>query len=208
MNIVNKEIEKYLLDLTPNRDPILTEMEELGAERGFPIVGPLVGRFLHQMVMASGAKSIFEMGSGYGYSAYWFAKALPDDGRIICTEGSADNAKLAENFLQRGGILEKVDFRVGDALEIIETEDGPFDIIYNDVDKEGYPEVFQKAVPKLRKGGLFITDNVLWSGRVTTGEGGASTQAILKFDKMVYESKDLFTTIVPLRDGLAVCVKL
>jgi predicted O-methyltransferase YrrM len=208
MDIISKEIENYIVALMPVRDPILDEMEKMGERRNFPIVGPMVGRFLYQMATAVGARRIFEMGSGYGYSAYWFAKALPDGGKIICTEGSADNAKLAHDFLSRGGLGNKIDFRVGDALQIIEKESGPYDIIFNDVDKEHYPEVFKKALPRLRKGGLFISDNVLWHGRVVSPDGEKSTQGILKFNKMVYESKDVFTTIVPLRDGLAVCVKM
>ena len=208
MDIVSREIENYIMALTPTRDPILDEMEKIGERRNFPIVGPMVGRFLYQMATVIGAKKIFEMGSGYGYSAYWFAKSLHDGGKIICTEGSADNAKLAEDFFRRGGLGNKVDFRVGDALRIIEKESGPYDIIFNDVDKEHYPEAFKKALPRLRKGGLFISDNVLWHGRVVSQDGDKSTQGILKFNRMVYDSKDVFTTIVPLRDGLAVCVKL
>ena len=162
------------------------------------------------------------MGSGFGYSAYWMAKALQKpDASIICTDGSQENADRAAGYLARGGIADCIDYRVGNALEIIDETEGDFDIIYNDIDKDGYPEAFHKAIPRLRSGGLFITDNMIWGGRVVTQEPGsppegldererwfhAATIGVRELTRLLYSSPDVFTTIIPLRDGVSVAVK-
>lgn len=208
MEIVTPKIEKYLSDLLPKRDQILEEMEALARKTDFPIIGPLVGRLLAQLTILSKARRILELGSGFGYSAYWFAKALRNDGRVICTDTNPRNRESALRFLERGGLLERVDFRVGNALQIIEQLDGEFDIILNDVEKMDYPKAFHKAVPRLKKGGLLVTDNVIRSGRVVQENPDESTRAILEFNKLIYESPELWTTIIPLRDGVSVSLKL
>jgi predicted O-methyltransferase YrrM len=154
------------------------------------------------------AQRIFELGSGYGYSAVWFSKGLQPGGKIICTDGSKENARIAATFFDQADISSLVDYRVGDALTLLNQEPGPFDIILNDIDKDEYPTAFTKAIPKLRRGGLLITDNVLWHGRVVSGDKEPSTQSILKFNQMAYHSPEVFTTIIPLRDGVAVSMKL
>ena len=184
-------------------------MEIYGQEHNFPIVGPTAGSFLHQMVLLTNPKRIFEMGSGFGYSAYWMAKALNDpEAKIICTEGATKNATRATSYFERGGIADKIDFKIGNALEIIEETTGFFDIIYNDIDKHEYPIAFQKAIPRLRKGGMFITDNLIWNGRVMGKDNEPSTVGVRELTRLLYESDQFFTTIVPLRDGLAVAIKL
>ncbi len=208
MEIVNATIDNYLRSLIPPRDPVLAEMERIGQERGFPIIGPLVGRLLYQLTLLTQARKIFELGSGFGYSAVWFAKGIQPGGRIICTDGSDENARQAAGFFQRAGLTETVEYRVGDALSLLEQEPGPFDIILNDIDKHGYPEAFRKAVPKLRRGGLLITDNTLWYGRVVTGERDRDTLGILEFNRLAYQSPEVLTTLIPLRDGVAVSFKL
>ena len=206
-NITDPEIVEYLFKVTPERDPVLREMEALAKERNFPIVGPLVGRVLYQMAVLIQAKRIFEMGSGFGYSAYWLAKGLKDGGKIVCVEGDSENIQLAKRFFKQGGLEEKAIFHQGDALDVIEEEKGPFDLIFNDVDKEGYPEVFRKAVPKLRKGGLLISDNLLWDGEVLSRNPDEATKGIQEYTRLVYRSNELFTTILPLRDGISVSIK-
>jgi predicted O-methyltransferase YrrM len=208
MEIVNNAIEQYLRELSPVIDPVLAEMEKLAEPSHFPIVGPLVGRLLYQLTLITGARRVFEMGSGFGYSAYWFAKALPPDGRIFCTEGSRDRAQLAKEFFARGGLERKLHLEVGDALEIIDRTPGEFDIIFNDIDKEFYPAALQKALPRLRKGGLLISDNVLWSGRVVEGDTAPSTRGVREYNQLVFTSQELFTTIVPVRDGVSISVKM
>ncbi|MBI4484014.1 MAG: O-methyltransferase [Acidobacteria bacterium] len=208
LELVHREIEQYLYQVTPKRDAVLKDMEELAERRGFPIVGPLVGRLLHLLAKISGARRILELGSGYGYSAYWFAKALPEGGRVIGTEGSRENIRMAVEYLARGGLADKVEIRHGDALNLIEQEPGPFDLIFNDIDKYQYPEAFRKALPKLRPGGLLVSDNVLWSGRILQRNLDEDSSAIRKYNELIYQTPELFSIIVPLRDGVSVSLKL
>ena len=208
MHILNPEIESYIESLTLLRDEVLLEMEDYAGKNEFPIVGPLVGRFLYQLALISGAERIMELGSGFGYSAFWFAKAIGGSGTVIFTDMSSENAALAENYLERAGLREKVDIRTGNALDIIDKSEGGFDIIFNDIDKEFYPEVVGRAWAKLRKGGLFITDNVLWSGRVLGDDPSPSTEGVREFTRLLLSEKGFYTTIIPLRDGLSLSVKL
>jgi predicted O-methyltransferase YrrM len=208
MDIVAPKIEKYLINLLPERDEALAEMEALAAKTGFPIIGPLVGRLLAQVTILSGARRILELGSGFGYSAYWFAKAAGDNGKVICTDTDPKNRDRALGFFRQGGLLNRVDFRVGNALQTIEQLHGDFDIILNDIDKEEYTEAFRKAVPRLKSGGLLITDNVIRSGRVVEENPDASTKAIMEFNRLTYSTDGLWTTIIPLRDGVSVSLKL
>lgn len=208
MTILDAKIEHYLTELSPERDAVLKEMETIAKDRNFPIVGPLVGMLCYQMAKAIGAKRIFEMGSGFGYSAYWLASALPEGGELYFTELSHDNLKIAKDYFQQSELLKKIKFRQGDALEIIQQTEGQFDLILNDVDKEDYPAALELIVPRLRKGGMLITDNLLWHGSVVETNPERSTQAVLKYTKNLYNSKALWTTIIPLRDGVGLSLKM
>jgi len=201
-------VEDYLYSILPPRDPVLAEIEAEAAKRDIPIVGPAVGRLLHQLAQLSGAKTVFEMGSAIGYSTIWWARAVGEGGKVIYSDGDPRNAQQARRYFERAGVSDRVTLKTGDALELLSEERHHFDIIFNDVDKEDYPRVFRLALPKLRKGGLFVTDNVLWSGKVADKhprEG--STKAILEFNRLLYNSPELFTTILPIRDGIAVAIK-
>jgi predicted O-methyltransferase YrrM len=207
--ITQEPVEDYIYSLLPERDNILREMEADAAARNVPIVGPAVGRLLHQLALMIGAQTIFEMGSAIGYSTIWWARALGPGGKIFYTDGSQQNADRARHNLERAGVLDRVAIHVGDALEILSEQKVPFDIIFNDVDKEDYPRVLRLAVPHLRKGGLFVTDNTLWSGKVAdSSNADASTKAIREFNQQLYRNPDLLTTIIPLRDGVSVSLKL
>jgi predicted O-methyltransferase YrrM len=206
--IVNPDIEEYLRNLAPVEDGILEEMEELGRERNFPIIGPLVGILLYQLAVMIGAKKIFEMGSGFGYSAYWFAKAIEGEGLVVFTELSEKNARLAKGFFRRGRVEKKIKIHIGDSIKILEQTEEEFDIIFNDIDKEYYPLVVDKAYKKLRRGGLFITDNVLWYGRVLTEDLSPSVKGIKEFTRLLLSEKGFLTTIIPIRDGISLSVKL
>jgi predicted O-methyltransferase YrrM len=207
MRTIDPQISGYLTEIIPKRDAILTEMEQLATERAFPIVGPMVGRLCYQLVKMTGAKEILELGSGFGYSAYWMAKALPSDGKVILTEASKENLALAEGFFVRANLLDKAELRHGNALEIISEVDGEFDIIVNDIDKEDYPKSLDLILPRLRRRGILITDNMLWQGRVVEEIRDPATQAILDYTKRLYEHEELYTTIIPLRDGVALSLK-
>ncbi len=205
MDLVQSDIDRYLGRWAASNDPVVIEMEQLATVRGFPIVGPQVGRLLLMLARSIDAKRVLELGSGFGYSAWWFATAVGPEGRVILTEGSQDNANLARGFLDRAGLAGRVEIRVGDGLEIAREYDGPFDIVFNDIDKHDYPRALPIALERLRPGGLFITDNMLWQGRVLDEAGAdASTCGVLELTRALYAAPNLDTTILPIRDGVAV----
>ena len=206
--ITNEAVDFYLYDITPARDPVLTEMERQAKERDIPIVGPVVGRVLFQYAQAIGAKSVFELGSAIGYSTIWWARAVGEGGRVIYTDGDRKNAEEARRYFQEEGVLERIEIRVGDALELLSEERSEYDVIFNDVDKEDYPRVLRLVPPRLRRGGLFITDNVLWRGQVAQEvKDDERASVIAEFNRQLYMSKDFFTTILPLRDGVSVATR-
>jgi caffeoyl-CoA O-methyltransferase len=205
--ITVSEVEDYLYSMLPPRDEVLAEIEVEAAKNNVPIVGPAVARVLYQLAVIRGAQRIFELGSAIGYSTIWLARAVGEDGRVIYTDGDPKKAEQARRYFQRASVSKQITVRIGDALEILSEEKEPYDIIFNDVDKEDYPRVIRLAIPRLRSGGLFITDNVLWSGKVSRPDPDAETKAILEFNRLIYESRELFTTILPIRDGIAVCMK-
>ena len=201
------EVEDYLYAMLPPRDEVLSEMEADAAKNDVPIVGPAVARVLYQLAIISGTKRIFEMGSAIGYSTIWWARAVGEGGRVIYTDGDPKRAEKARRYFDRAGVSKRITIRVGDALEFLSEEKEQYDIIFNDVDKTDYPRVFRLALSRLKSGGLFITDNVLWSGKLRKPNPDAQTKAILEFNKLICGSPDLFTTILPIRDGVSVCVK-
>jgi caffeoyl-CoA O-methyltransferase len=201
-------VEDYLYSILPSRDEVLSEIEAEAARNKIPIVGPAVGRILYQLAVISGAKLIFEMGSAIGYSTIWWARAVGEDGRVVYTDGDPKNVAKAKAYFQRAGVSDRIILKTGDALELLSEQKQQCDIIFNDVDKEDYPRVFRIALPKLRRGGLFVADNVLWSGKVVQKNPvEASTKAIVEFNRLLYDSADLFTTVLPIRDGVAVAIK-
>ena len=208
MDIVAPVIEEYLRRVAPSGDPVQREMEALAEKRRFPIVGPLVGPLLHILARAIGARSVFECGSGYGYSALWFGRALPEGGRVVLTDGSAENCAAARDFLGRAGLLSRADIRQGDALEILADASGPFDIIFCDIDKRDYPRVHPLLHSRLRTGGLFVCDNLLWSGKVAGPEQDDDTRGVRELTRLLYADPRLRTTILPLRDGVGVSLRV
>ncbi len=206
--ITSEAVDFYLYDITPARDPVLTEMERQAKDRDIPIVGPVVGRVLYQYAQAIGAKTVFELGSAIGYSTIWWARAVGEGGRVIYTDGDRKNADEARRYFQQAGVLDRIEIRVGDALELLSEEHSEFDVVFNDVDKEDYPRVLRLVPPRLRRGGLFITDNVLWRGQVAEEvKNDERATVIAEFNRQLYTSKDFFTTILPLRDGLSVATR-
>lgn len=208
MDIIHPDIESYLRGLSPSRDPILREMERLAEGTGFPIVGPLVGRFLQLMARATGARRVFEFGSGFGYSAYWFLQGMGEDGRVCLTDDEEENGKRAEDFLGRAGSASRIRIEVGDAIEIIDRQTEIYDIIFVDCEKARYPAALEKALPRLRPGGLLLADNVLWSGSVVSLSEEPSVIGIQRFNRLAAEHPGLITSILPLRDGVSVSLKI
>jgi caffeoyl-CoA O-methyltransferase len=201
-------VDDYLYSMLPKRDEVLEEMEGYASEHNIPIVGPAVARVLQQLALTINAQTVFELGSAIGYSTIWWARAVGEKGRVIYTDGDAKNAERARGYFARAGVSNRITLHTGDALEVLSEQKQQYDIIFNDVDKEDYPRVLRLVSPRLRKGGLFITDNVLWSGRVAEKNPKESrTKAILEFNRSLYDSGDFYTTILPIRDGLAVALK-
>ncbi len=206
--ITSNAVDDYLYSMLPKRHEVLAEMENYATEHNVPIVGPAVARVLQQLALTMGAKKIFELGSAIGYSTVWWAQAVGEAGQVIYTDGDSKNAERARSYFERAGVSKQIKIHTGDALEFLSEQKEQFDIVFNDVDKEDYPRVLRMVAPHVRKGGLFVTDNVLWSGRVVDKNPDARTKTILQFNKSLYESRDFFTTILPIRDGLAVALKV
>ena len=206
--IIDPNIQSYIASLDTEADPVLSAMEALAERKRFPIVGHQSGSLLAMLARCIGARRVLELGSGYGYSAVWFARAIPDDGTVTCTDLSRDNRELAIGYFRTAGLEKKIEFVVGDALAIARELQGPFDVVFNDIDKEFYPASIDVALTLLRPGGLFITDNALWSGKVADpAVVDSATEAIRAFNRQIFSRKDVEAVIVPIRDGLAVCRK-
>jgi caffeoyl-CoA O-methyltransferase len=207
---IQDDVEQYVYGLLPERDAVVSEIEEYAAEHDVPIIGPAVARMLALFVQVSGATRIFEMGSAIGYSTIWLAHAAGPKGKVIYTDGDPEKARRAKDYFRRAGVAKRIEVRVGDALELVKKAPGKFDLIFNDVNKSQYPAALRAALPKLRRGGLFITDNTLWSGKAARPAAleDADTHGIQEFNRIVYASKELYPVLIPLRDGVTVCQKL
>ena len=207
---IQDDVDHYLYELLPPRDAVISEMESYAAEHRVPIIGPAVARLLFLMAQTSGAQSIFEMGSAIGYSTIWLARAAGLKGKVHYTDGDPANAERAREYFRRAGVAKRIHVGVGDAMELLKKTPGKFDLIFNDVDKRQYPDALRAALPKLKKGGLFITDNTLWSGKAArpAAAGDKDTLGVQEFNRLVYASKELYPVLIPLRDGVTVCRKL
>ena len=203
-----QKMHSYLEDLIPERPMVLREMEQYATENNFPIVGPLVGRFLYQVTLMTKARRILELGSGFGYSAFWFSLATKGKGQIILTDKDKKNKTRAFDYFKRAGLQSQFVFKVGDAVNLAKRIDGPLDIILNDIDKIDYPKTLDLAAARLRKGGLFITDNIIWSGKVLEKKQDKATKAIVEFTDNLYRDSRFFTTVMPIRDGISLSVRL
>jgi predicted O-methyltransferase YrrM len=214
--ITGNEVENYLYAMLPERDAVLAEMEQQAQERRIPIVGPVVGRLFHLLAQMIGAKSVFELGSAIGYSTIWWARAVSQGGRVIYTDGSTQNAQEARGYFERAGITDRITVKIGDALEVLSEQKEEFDIIFCDIDKEDYPRALRVAKNYIRRGGLFVADNVLWSGRVVYAAGNPEvktdpqhhTKQIVEFNRQLRDSPEFYTVMLPVRDGVAVARKL
>jgi caffeoyl-CoA O-methyltransferase len=214
MDIVDPRVEDYMRSLLTRYDePVLLEMEAEGKERGFPIIGRLVGVTVELLARSVGARRVFELGSGFGYSAYWFSRAVGPGGEVHGTDGDPGNESKALDYLGRAGLAEPIRWHVGDAVTNLNAVDGAFDVIYNDIDKEGYPDAWRAAAERIRVGGLYVCDNVLWSGAVADpggdhGRDEKTTSAILEHNRLVAADERFISSIVPTRDGVFVALRI
>lgn len=207
---IQDDVEEYLYKLLPERDAVVTEMESYAEEHRVPIIGPAVARMLSLLVQISGAQRIFEMGSAIGYSTIWLARAAGPKAKVFYTDGDPEKAKRAQDYFKRAGVAKRIQVQVGDAMSLLKKTPGTFDFIFNDVDKHQYPAAMRAALPKLRRGGLFVTDNTLWSGKAArpAAPDDTNTVGVQELNRLVYASKDLYPVLIPLRDGVTVCRKL
>jgi predicted O-methyltransferase YrrM len=207
---IQDDVEEYLYELLPERDAVVSEIEAYAEEHRIPIIGPAVARMLSLFVQVSGAKRIFELGSAIGYSTIWLARAAGPQGKVFYTDGDPEKAKRAQVYFRMAGVAKRIEVKVGDAMEQLKKTPGTFDLIFNDVDKNQYPAALRAALPKLRRGGLLITDNTLWSGKAArpAADEDRDTKGVQEFNRVVYASKDLYAVLIPLRDGVTVCRKL
>ncbi len=207
--IVHPAIEEYLTHLSSPIHSVLKEMEERAEQINFPIMGPLVGRLLYFLVEYGHVHRILECGSGFGYSALWMALALPENGNITCIESNSQNIELAKHYFEKAGQLHKLTIMEGDALEILTTLQGTYDMVVNDIHKAQYPDSLPLILPRLRVGGILVTDNLLWKGDVAADTPtDPKTPFIQQYNKQLFSLPELFSTIVPIRDGVGISIKL
>ena len=202
--------QEYINNLVPPREKKLQEMEAYADEKNFPIIGPACGYYCYQLARMINAKSIFELGSGYGYSTAWFAQAVAENGGGVVHHTVWDDelSAMAKRHLAEMGRDKYVLFHVSEAVEALKNTNGSFDIIFNDIDKEGYPSSLPVIKEKLRPGGLLIIDNMLWSGRVFDNQDiSSSTENIREFTRAVTSDPDWIVSLVPMRDGMIVAYK-
>ncbi len=208
MSITYDYIDDYLYRIAPPRDRLLEMMEEYAETNNVPIIGPLVGRLLYNLARTSQSKKVLEIGTAIGYSGIWLARAIaPVKGSLTTIDMNPQRVKIAQKNLAEAGLDQSVKVIEGNALEILPTLKDEYDFVFLDSDKDVYPDAFKMSIPLLRKGGLFVADNALWGGDVAKGGKSKDTQAMIKFNKLVTESRGMSTVIVPLRDGVLVSLK-
>ena len=209
MDIVDPLIDDYLTRLAGSPDPVEAEMRRYADEReGFPIVGQTLGTLLAQYALLTKAHRIFEVGSGFGYSAFWFARVLEPSDAVTLTDFDRENLDRARAWLGKAGLLDRCRFEpAGDGLEALARCEAGLDIVFLDGEKAEYPKALAIALSKLRAGGLVLADNVLWGGAVARGESDAATAGLREYTRLIFGSEGLVSTIIPIRDGLAITFK-
>lgn len=214
---VSADVARFAKAAGPQPDSVLDEMQAYGEETGFPIIGPEVGGWLQLLACVVNARRIFEFGSGFGYSAYWFARALSPDGEIVLTEVDTDELEMAQEYLDRGGLAEHAIFEHGDALETVTEYEGPFDVVLIDVLKHEYETAFEAIHEKVAPGGIIVADNILRATNIefdavvrSVEEDTAAvktnkqTQGIIDYLARVRADPQFETGILPLGNGIAV----
>lgn len=210
VDLLIEGLSDYILSLLPNeKDKVLMEMESYAEKEDFPIIGPVVGHLLSFFTQLIRPTKILELGSGFGYSAYYFAKHSDDDTEIICTDGDKDNESRLFNYFNNTSYSKKITYKLGNALEVIdEFTEGEFDIIFNDIDKEDYPEAYKKSISKLCKGGLLITDNTIWYNRVVEDNPESeATKGVKVYNELAFNDHRVVSILIPIRDGVTISVK-
>ena len=212
------QTQDYLTGLVPPRPVELQAMEAYAEQTTFPIVGPAAGYTCYQIARMIGARRICEMGSGYGYSTAWFAHAVHEN--IALSGGEAGGgvvhhivwdeelSQRAQQHLGRLGFAHIVQYHIGEAVQVLRELAGPFDLIFNDINKDGYPDSLPAIAEKLRPGGVLIVDNMLWHGRIfDPNDQNVATHGVRELTRLLATSPDWILSVLPIRDGLAVAFK-
>ena len=209
-DLISPQVSQYLDGLVPPREPEMLEMEAIAAKTNFPIIGPASGYLCYLVARMIGAKRVFELGSGYGYSTAWFAKAVKENGggEVHHVVWDADLSKRARGHLSALGFDGLVTYRVGEAVQTLRETEGPFDLIFNDINKEGYPASLEVIESKLRAGGVLIIDNMLWHGRIfDASDQSPATEGVREFTRRITRDPKWIAVLTPIRDGLIVAMK-
>jgi predicted O-methyltransferase YrrM len=209
MDIVNQQVEGYMRSLLDRYDdPVLIEMEAEAERRGFPAVGRIVGVTLELLARSIRARRVFELGSGFGYSAYWFARAVGAGGEVHATENDPENVGAGEAWLDRAGLGERVVWHTGDALASFGEVGGEFDVVFVDIDKREYPGAWRAASARIRIGGLYIADNALGTGSTNILQEDETAAFIREHNALVANDDRFVSAIVPTREGDLVAVRI
>ena len=207
IELISPRVATYLDQLVPPRHHILAAMEAEAAISGFPIIGPATGQLCYLLARMSGARRVFELGSGFGYSTAWFARAVKENGggtvhHVVWDE---ELSRQARTHLRALGLDDVVEFHVGEAVATLHDSDETFDLVFNDIDKQDYPSALGIISARVRPGGLLIADNLLWGGRIfDPGDQSPETAGIREFTRLVQEDSRWITSVVPIRDGVLV----
>ncbi|HXI65799.1 MAG TPA: O-methyltransferase [Gemmatimonadales bacterium] len=210
MKLLAPRVATYLDGLVPRRPPRLAELEAEAQRTDFPIIGPATGHLCYLLTRLTGARQVFELGSGFGYSTAWFARAVKENGggtvhHVVWDE---DLSRAARENLAALGLADVVRFHVGEAVAALTDAAGPFDLIFNDIDKHDYPKALDVIASKLKAGGLLLADNLLWSGRIFDGrDRSKDTRGIREFTRRVQADPRWISSVIPIRDGLLVAYR-
>jgi predicted O-methyltransferase YrrM len=210
MELFDPQVVDYLNALARHGDPVLTRLEEEARGERFPIIGPPAGQFCYMIARLIGAKRIFELGSGFGYSTIWFAKAVRDNGggsvwHTVWDEGLSQRAR---KNVAEAGLSDIVQFHMGEAVAALRETPGPFDLIFNDIDKHGYPGSLPLIKERLRPGGVLIIDNMLWHGALfDAADTSENTEGVRAVTRLIYEDRDWIPSLIPIRDGMITAMK-
>lgn len=207
---VPAQVREYLDVLVPARPEEMVRMEHYAHEVHFPIVGPASGNLCYMVTRMIGARRVFELGSGYGYSTAWFARGVQENGggEVHHVVWDEELSRRARTHLSALGFDDIIRYRVSEAVEALRQTEGPFDIIFNDIDKHAYPESLPVIAEKLRPGGVLIIDNMLWHGAIfDESDQSPSTTGVREFTRLITTDPGWIATLVPIRDGLIVAYK-
>jgi predicted O-methyltransferase YrrM len=207
--IVHPEVRAYLTGLVAEDDPIVAAMEAFSAERDFPLIGRESGRWLELLTRLIGGRRVFEFGSGFGFSALFFARAVGEGGTVLGTEKDAHELEAHARFFAGHPLRARIDLRPGDAMATFAATPGGFDVVFLDHQKIGYLDAYEAAIPRIRPGGLLLADNTIWGGKVARppAEGDVDTASLQRFNRRLATDPRLMTSILPTGDGLSVAFK-